>query len=75
MPSRELTATLHPPACKICGHPVVSPKNHDVPAMRAVRMFPPRRCRCGKPARVRCFNGLGTVWIECEDGHAMGVTA
>jgi hypothetical protein len=32
-------------------------------------MFPAMICRCGKPARVRCFNGIGTYWVECEDGH------
>jgi hypothetical protein len=67
----------HPPACKVCGHPVFDPKNHDVPAARAAKMFEVFRCKCGKPARVRCFNGIGTYWIgtywiECEDGHGMG---
>ncbi len=57
------------PACNVCGHPVVSAKNHDVPALRAAKMFPRFHCDCGKPARVRCFNGRGTYWIECEDGH------
>jgi hypothetical protein len=35
-------------------------------------MFPAMTCKCGKPARVRCFNGLGTFWVECEDGHGVG---
>jgi hypothetical protein len=56
---------------------VFDPKNHDVPAARAAKMFEVFRCKCGKPARVRCFNGIGTYWIgtywiECEDGHGMG---
>jgi hypothetical protein len=59
-------------ACKVCGHPVVAAKNHDIPAARAATMFPSMKCRCGKPARVRCFNGVGTVWTECEDGHGVG---
>ena len=59
-----------PPACKVCGHAVVAPKNHDIPAPRAAKMFPVIFCKCGKPAHVRCFNGGGTLWVECEDGHA-----
>jgi len=35
-------------------------------------MFPIMTCKCGKPARVRCFNGVGTYWTECEDGHGRG---
>ena len=38
----------------------------DVRGMRA-KMFPIVICECGKPARVRCFNGVGTYWMECED--------
>ena len=59
----------HPSACKICGHPVFDAKNHDVPAARAAKMFPTMTCECGKAARVRCSNGVGTYWVECEDGH------
>jgi RNase P subunit RPR2 len=59
-------------ACKVCGYPVVSAKNHDIPAARAAKMFPVFTCKCGKPARIRCFNGLGTCWVECEDGHGRG---
>jgi hypothetical protein len=66
--------TLHP-ACKVCGHPLVSSKNHDIPALRAAKMFPLKTCNCGKPARVRCFNRVGTYWVECEDGHGMGRSA
>jgi RNase P subunit RPR2 len=62
----------HPPACKVCGHPVVDAKNHNVPASRAAKMFPIMTCKCGKPARVRCFNGIGGYWVECEDGHGRG---
>jgi hypothetical protein len=61
-----------PPACKVCGHPVVAAKNHDIPAPKSVQMFPKFKCKCGKAAYVRCFNGLGTIWIECEDGHGAG---
>jgi hypothetical protein len=61
-----------PSACKVCGHPVFDAKNHDVPASRAAKMFPSMTCHCGKPARVRCFNGVRTYWIECEDGHGVG---
>ncbi len=32
-------------------------------------MFPIIHCKCGAPARVRCFNGVGSLWIECEEGH------
>ena len=60
---------LHRPACKICGHPIVAVEDHDIPAPRAAKMFTSFTCNCGKPARVRCFNGLGTYFIECEDGH------
>ncbi len=60
----------HPPACSVCGYPVFDAKNHEVPASRAAKMFPIMPCHCGKPAHVRCFNGIGTYWIECEDGHA-----
>jgi len=35
-------------------------------------MFPAMVCKCGKAARVRCFNGVGTYWVECEDGHGLG---
>ena len=35
-------------------------------------MFPIMTCHCGKPARVGCFNGVGTYWTECEDGHGRG---
>ncbi len=35
-------------------------------------MFPIMTCQCGKAARVRCFNGVGTYWTECEDGHGVG---
>jgi RNase P subunit RPR2 len=62
----------HPSACKVCGHPVFDAKNHDVPAPRAAKMFPTVTCKCGKPARVRCFNGVGIYWVECEDGHGRG---
>ena len=62
----------HAPACKVCGHLVVAVRNHDVPAPRAARVFPTFTCKCGKPARVRCFNGLSTYWVECEDGHGVG---
>jgi hypothetical protein len=62
----------HPPICKVCGDPVISAKNHDIPAARASKMFRAFLCECGKPARVRCFNGLGTYWIECDDGHGKG---
>jgi hypothetical protein len=55
--------------CPVCGHPVVAPKNHDIPAPRAARTFPLIICKCGKPARVRCFNGAGALSIECADGH------
>ncbi|HXX67427.1 MAG TPA: hypothetical protein VEK07_09615 [Polyangiaceae bacterium] len=61
-----------PAACAVCGFPLIDPKSHDIPAPRAAKMFPRITCRCGKLARVRCSNGLGTYWIECEDGHAMG---
>jgi hypothetical protein len=60
------------PACMVCGHAVFDAKNHDIPAPRAAKMFPPVTCKCGKPARVRCFNGIGTFWTECEDGHGRG---
>jgi hypothetical protein len=50
----------------------IDAKNHDVPAARAATMFPRFTCRCGKFARVRCSNGLGTYWTECEDGHGRG---
>jgi RNase P subunit RPR2 len=60
------------PACKICGHPVVFARNHDIRALRSAKMFPVKTCKCGKLARVRCFNGVGTYWVECEDGHGMG---
>jgi hypothetical protein len=59
----------HAPACTVCGHPVFHGKNHDIAAARAAKMFPIVMCTCGKPARVRCFNGVGTYWLECEDGH------
>ena len=62
----------HQSACEVCGHPVFDAKNHDVPAPRAAKMFPTMTCKCGKPARVRCFNGVGTYWTECEDGHGQG---
>jgi hypothetical protein len=62
----------HSPACKVCGHPVFDAKNHDIRAVRAAEMFEAFRCKCGKPARVRCFNGIGTYWVECEDGHGLG---
>ncbi|MGH7434957.1 MAG: hypothetical protein ACRENE_04720 [Polyangiaceae bacterium] len=62
----------HPSPCKVCGDPVFDAKNHDIPASRAAKMFPIVFCECGKPARVRCFNGAGTHWIECDDGHARG---
>jgi hypothetical protein len=42
------------------GHPVFDPKNHDIRAAPAAMMFEVFRCKCGKPARVRCFNGVGT---------------
>ena len=38
-------------------------------------MFPIMICKCGKPARVRCFSGVGTYWVECEDGHSRGSMA
>jgi hypothetical protein len=60
---------LHRPACKVCGHPIVAARDHDIPAPRAAKMFTSFTCNCGKPARVRCFNGLRTYFIECEDGH------
>ncbi len=59
----------HAPACQVCGHPVFDAKNHDILAARAAKMFPIMICQCGKPARVRCLNGVGTHWVECEDGH------
>ena len=62
----------HAPACKVCGHPVVAAKDHDILAARAATMFPRFTCKCGKFARVRCSNGLGTYWVECEDGHGRG---
>ena len=68
-PRRDMA---HPPACKVCGHPVFDPKNHDISAPRAAKMFPIMTCKCGKLARVRCFNGVGTYWTECEDGHGRG---
>jgi hypothetical protein len=52
-------------ACTICGHPVFDAKNHDIAAARAAKMFPLMTCNCGKPGRVRCFNGVGTYWVEC----------
>ena len=61
-----------PPACKVCGHAVFNAKNHDIRATTAAKMFPSVTCRCGKLARVRCFNGIGTYWVECEDGHGRG---
>lgn len=64
-----LTRMPQPSPCEVCGYPVFNAKNHDVPAARAAKMFPAMICRCGKPARVRCFNGIGTYWVECEDGH------
>lgn len=64
--------TTHAPACKVCGHPVFDAKNHDIPAPRAAKMFPLMTCKCGMPARVRCFNGNGTYWVECDDGHGRG---
>jgi hypothetical protein len=64
--------TSNLPACAVCGHPIVAAKNHDIPAPRSARMFQVVTCRCGKPARVRCFNGRGTIWVECEDGHGLG---
>jgi hypothetical protein len=60
------------PACDVCGHPVVAVRDHNIPAPRAAKMFQTVTCRCGKPARVRCFNGVGTYWVECEDGHGVG---
>jgi hypothetical protein len=66
------TRMPQPSACRVCGHPVFNAKNHDVPAPRAAKMFPAMICKCGKPARVRCFNGVGTYWVECEDGHGRG---
>ena len=65
----------HALACKVCGHPVFDAKSHDIPALRAAKMFPIMTCKCGKPARVRCFNGVGTYWVECEDGHGRGRSA
>jgi hypothetical protein len=62
----------HPAACTVCGHRVFDPKNHGIAAPRAAKMFPSMTCKCGKPARVRCFNGVGTYWVECEDGHGRG---
>ena len=62
----------HAMPCSVCGHPIVAAKNHDIPAPRAAKMFPMFRCKCGKPARGRCFNGVGTYWVECEDGHGHG---
>jgi hypothetical protein len=53
-----------PLACKVCGHPVFDAKSHDIPAPRAAKMFPSMTCKCGKVARVRCFNGLGACWTE-----------
>jgi hypothetical protein len=47
----------------------VAPKNHDISAPRAATMFPIIICKCGKPAQGRCFNGAGTLWIKCADGH------
>jgi hypothetical protein len=61
-----------PPACAVCGYPVFDAKNHDIPAARAVKMFPVFPCKCGKAARIRCFSGLGTCWVECDDGHGHG---
>jgi hypothetical protein len=58
-----------PLACNVCGHPVVVSWNHDVPAAKT---FPAMNCKCGKPARVRCFDGLATYWVECEEGHGAG---
>jgi len=63
------TGMLHRPPCKICGHLIFAARDHDIPAPRAAKMFTSFTCNCGKPARVRCFNGLGTYFIECEDGH------
>ena len=68
-PGREMA---HPPACKVCGYPLVSAKNHDILAARAAKMFPRVKCKCGKLGRVRCSNGLGSYWVECEDGHGVG---
>ena len=62
----------HAAACKVCGHAVVAAKDHDILAARAATMFPRFTCKCGKFARVRCYNGLGTYWVECDDGHGRG---
>jgi hypothetical protein len=63
---------FHAPACKVCGHPVFDARNHNIPAARAAKMFQAVKCVCGKIARVRCFNGVGTFWTECEEGHGQG---
>jgi hypothetical protein len=67
-----LCEVTHAPACPVCGHPVFDAKKHDIPAPRAAKMFPITTSKCVKPARVRCFNGVGTYWTECEDGHGRG---
>ena len=73
MTARQRCTTVSvAPACKVCGHPMVAAKNHDIPAPRAAKMFPLMTCKCGKAARVRCSNGLGTYWVEFEDGHGVG---
>ena len=60
----------HPQTCSVCGYVIVAAKNHDVPSDAAARLFPRQTCKeCGKAARVRCFNGSGTYWVECDGGH------
>jgi|HubBroStandDraft_6_1064221.scaffolds.fasta_scaffold1228929_1 RNase P subunit RPR2 len=60
----------HLQTCSVCGHVIVAAKNHDVRSDAAARLFPSQTCKeCGKPARVRCCNGPGTYWVECDGGH------
>jgi hypothetical protein len=47
-------------------------RSDSVPTVKAAKVFEAFRCKCGKPARVRCFNGIGTHWVEREDGYGMG---
>jgi RNase P subunit RPR2 len=60
----------HPQECSVCGYVIVAAKDHDIPLGEAARFFHRQTCKeCGKPARVRCVNGLGTYWVECDAGH------
>jgi hypothetical protein len=60
----------HPLTCSVCGYVIVAAKNHDVPLDEAARLFPRQTCKeCGKAAHVRCINGPGAYWVECERGH------